>query len=462
MTVASAKVYVVTSLQDGPEGQLGTNTLRGALLDARDKSKDKRDVIKFRIPGKSRTINLVGQPLVFNNITIGRKKSIIIDGFSQSKGSEPPIILNAGGLNSSIILSEGSKHKIRGLQFINFSGSAIVIEQGSRKNVILKNWIGFEKAGSGFDSNNRQYSNATGILLQSKQNKIKRNVISGSHNGIHIGYNEADPSTFNRPECRANLVRSNRIGTTPDGRSVLSNNSDGIYMGPRASFNNIKANLISGNASAGVELLHRTTKGNRISRNLIGTDVSGEFRLGNGDNGVHMANYATGNIVDSNVVAGNRLVGILMEAVAPKFGESRITINNTVTNNLVGCNTSGTKELRGQNIGIYLHGVDSRGNTVRGNVAGGNLWWGIYSEDSFNNTIDRNFSGVNKVGGRIPNGRGGIIVDGGGGCRVTNNVVRFNGYDSNPFNPSGIWFLNTSGNSSFGNIVNSNRNNKSQ
>lgn len=458
------KTYVVTSVADGPENQVSIETLRGALYDARIKSSDTRDVIKFNLPGGSTTIKLTDGPLVINNTS--RRKSIVIDGMSQGKGKNPQVTLDVNGAGAAFQIISGQKHKIRGFVISNFSGNGIFIGQETRKNKILKNWIGFLPKKGGFARNNANSygKTASGILIHSSRNTVKKNVLSGVHNGLHIGYDPLNKSSFNDRKCSRNVIRSNFIGVNPAGKKAVNNNSDGIFLGPQAKSNFINRNVISGNDSAGVELLHRTVSGNRVTGNKIGTDKSGESVIGNGDNGVHMSNYATGNIIggtsprDRNVVSGNKLVGILMEAI-PLGRESRQSATNMVIGNYVGCSASGNKSLGRQNLGIYLHGIDSRGSTVRNNVVGGNVISGIYADNTSGHTIELNFVGVNQTGGAIGNGRTGIVVANSSSCRVIRNRVRFNGFapDGARFAPNGIKVFGSSRITLRGNSVSSNR-----
>jgi hypothetical protein len=88
-----------------------------------------------------------------------------------------------------------------------------------------------------------------------------------------------------------NLVRGNYIGTDATARETLPNGGSGVLIENAA--NNViggtltsERNIISGNRFDGVGISFGGSTGNLIQGNFIGTDVTGQNALGNGEDGV--------------------------------------------------------------------------------------------------------------------------------------------------------------------------------
>ena len=177
---------------------------------------------------------------------------------------------------------------------------------GASGNRVLGNYIGTDAAG------NAAVPNFQGVLiLGAPRNLIggtapgAGNVISGNTSaGIQI-LNDAtvfDGQPVSSPpgEATGNVVQGNLIGTNAAGTAALGN-FQGVFIND-ASGNRIGGtspeanNVISGNLSAGIQILGDNATGNVIQRNSIGTDRSGTLRLGN-DIGVFVY-AAPGNVID--------------------------------------------------------------------------------------------------------------------------------------------------------------------
>jgi titin len=125
-----------------------------------------------------------------------------------------------------------------------------------------------------------------------------------------------------------NFVQGNLVGTTAAGNAALPNrigieceadlstSVGGTEPGAR--------NVISGNSLDGVLIFFNATD-DAVIHNLIGTDVTGQFPLGNGRNGVMIRSVSDGNVVGGpsdnagNVIAFNGAAGI---AVGFDVGDS--------------------------------------------------------------------------------------------------------------------------------------------
>ncbi len=188
---------------------------------------------------------------------------------------------------------------------------------GASRNRVLGNYIGTDAGGDA------AVPNFQGVLiLGAPRNLIggtepgAGNVISGNTSaGIHI-FNDAtifDGQPVSDPpgEATGNVVQGNLIGTNAAGTAALAN-FQGIFIND-ASGNRIggtspgAGNVISGNLSAGIQILGDNATGNVVERNSIGTDRSGRFPLGN-DIGVFVYS-PRGNVIDrSRNGAGNNIV----------------------------------------------------------------------------------------------------------------------------------------------------------
>ncbi|MEJ7637842.1 MAG: hypothetical protein WKF75_07650 [Singulisphaera sp.] len=292
------------------------------------------DYITFKIPGAG------VHPIILNE-TLYLNDHVVIDGTSQLANNGSPLIYVQGVVTGSrpvpslFLLqndpsqdTNSSGSTIQGLGMYSYTANAVTIFAGSTGNFIQNNWMGFYLDGT---NGNGPYlttavSNTTpaGVGVQSSFNTIRGNTISGVFNGIIMG----EDLNQNAADYVTNSIQGNNIGTDPTGSTSAryGNQSDGIFLGSGSRRNFLGPdNVLSGNASAGVELLHPTNTGNVIFRNKIGTDRSGNVSIGNGELGVLLANGATGNAVGGpfggNIISGNGLAGVSLGTGA--FGALR-------------------------------------------------------------------------------------------------------------------------------------------
>jgi hypothetical protein len=169
-------------------------------------------------------------------------------------------------------------------------------------NVIRSNRIGTNAAGDAAVRNRFGIFNGSAPrTVIGGTDPLDRNIVSGNQlQGIYVtGEGAADV-----------VIQGNRIGTTADGMSALSNTFAGITVESSASVTiggDVAAagNLISGNNGSGIRI---QTSGNTIKNNNIGTDATFTGPLGNGSAGLSIA--ASNTSVDANVIAFNTSAGI--------------------------------------------------------------------------------------------------------------------------------------------------------
>ncbi|MDX6656536.1 MAG: large repetitive protein, partial [Solirubrobacteraceae bacterium] len=138
---------------------------------------------------------------------------------------------------------------------------------------------------------------------------------------------------------------------------------DGIWV-YSGSNNTIEGNVISGNAGAGVRLHAAAT----VDANKIGTNFAGTAADGNNDWGVQVEPGATGASVLGNVVSGNEVGGVLVQAD-----------DASVTGNVVGLTADASAVLAndGNGIEVSSDNVDVGNTTAPANTIGGNTAAGV-------------------------------------------------------------------------------------
>ena len=174
------------------------------------------------------------------------------------------------------------------------------------------------------------------------------NVISG-HNTAGILLENGQPGQV----AENNVIAGNRIGTSADGNTTLSNGRMGVFLiqgtGTRIGTNSdgvsdaLERNIISGNTESGVYI---SDNGNVVAGNYIGTNAAGSAALPNGY-GVtiqHANNNRVGgtNPSDANLIADNTYDGVLVETGGTG---NAILANSIVANGRLGINLNGANDL---------------------------------------------------------------------------------------------------------------------
>ena len=106
------------------------------------------------------------------------------------------------------------------------------------------------------------------------------------------------------------------------GVSISNGASDNTIGGPEPG----EGNVVSANGGDGVTVDGAGTSGNVVQGNLVGTDNTGTFGLGNGNRGVDLYGGASGNVVGGTASgAGNTIADNTWEGVAiiGSSGQSR-------------------------------------------------------------------------------------------------------------------------------------------
>jgi len=462
--ITFATVFSVTSTSDS-----GVGSLRDAINSANANPMD-ADSIKFNIPVSDPNFNAstgVFTITLSSALPTINSMSVVVDGTSQpgntnvngpeicirstsnllygicfplSGGVVKGLIIN--GFQSAVIITKTGSYPSGGCTVsdcyigVNFNGTAIesneigitilneltgnniikdniisgnftagIALKNSKLNTIIGNKIGVDQLGL------NALPNYNGIAMDSASNNViggnipaKRNIISGNlFSGITIN----SSMSFN------NIIQGNYIGINKNG--VVSTDSLPNYYGIAInySYGNIiggsvaaESNIISGNRESGIAILGSTATANTIKGNYIGTNITADDTIPNG-NGIlvsgSFANTIGGSVVgERNIISGNRLAGIA-------FAYSG-TRNNIIKGNYIGVGANGSKILSNYT-GIYLKS-NSNSNIIGGsasgdrNVISGNIEMALCIESSDSNVIKGNYIGPDATGLqaiRLPN-----------------------------------------------------------
>jgi len=387
---------------------------------------------------------------------------------------------DALGNGSGIYISREASHTtvggaepwMRNIISGNYQDGVYVTE--SEKNIIIGNFIGTDRTGTGSIPNGRDGKHS-GIHLGSGsaynvvggEEEGQKNVISGNfRDGIHIA------------GSTDNLVIGNYIGTDVTGTVNIGNGlcglGDGIDIRSGSKNNRIgsketsERNIVCGNPNMGIRIFGEGTKTNIVQGNFIGTDASGMRAFGNNNYGVYIYEGSTSNVIggtqtgEMNIISGNGIHGVCISGAG--------TDSNQVMGNFIGTDYNGAARLENEGDGVAMilgakHSQIGPNNLIGGNGGNGIL---ISGADTDSNYILGNWIGLNITGqDTIPNDDYGIRIDQGsshntigGPNHEDRNVISGNGYsgirttgDSSGYNLFQNNFLgtNSSGTSPLGN-----------
>ncbi len=216
----------------------------------------------------------------------------------------------------------------------NLIGGGILIER-SENNVIAGNYIGSIISGaysSGTTANGIQFGDSSAFNIVGGSDILDRNLISGGNVGI----------SFYGAQNHDNYVVGNYIGVANDGVSALGNTRSGILLADSSNNNSIISNIIADNSTDEAGIWIDSAFSNVIQSNYIGTDLSMNATIGNGDPGTFSAgimllngsayNMIGGsNAIDGNVIANNNSFGISMYSSA---GNGNAMLSNLFYDNV--------------------------------------------------------------------------------------------------------------------------------
>lgn len=335
---------------------------------------------------------------------------------------------------------------------ISGNGLAGVYLNGAVNNLVQANFIGPNVSGK-LALGNR----FAGITMSGANGNLVGGTIAAAQNVI--SGNKQD-GIFLTSNSTGNLVQGNFIGVDATGTNALRNLFNGVSISSAGS-NTVGGtlagarNIISGNASYGVQIFNAGATANLVQGNHIGTDVNGRLAVANLLSGVRIE--SGGNTVGGtssgarNLISGNTLDGIRLVGAS--------AVDNFVQGNFIGTGVGGTNALPNGRAGIGIS--DAPGNTIggtilgAGNVISANTEAGIYliGAGATANLLQGNIFGSD-VTGALPLGNGfeGIYLESasaniiGGPTLGAGNLIAAN-------NTRGIFLANASGNTIQGNMI---------
>jgi parallel beta-helix repeat protein len=309
LPAADAATFVVTTTADA-----GPGSLRQAILDAN--AAPGSDAITFALPGEGlpRIMPASPLPMVTDPVTI--------DGTTQVPGGWVEI---DGELTSSAVglaLAAGSS-AVTGLVINGFTAAGIRIT-GPGNDLVQGNRIGTDTSGTAALS-----PFAYGIEVSgSPANTVEDNLISGNAFGIFVHGGSAS----------ANVIQGNLVGTDASGTVALPNTTTGVWIfgAPGTIIGGTgdgEGNVISGNATDGIDIggtgaVHTDVAGNAIG---FGSDLT--TPLGNGQVGIFIyAGAGNGDVGGdgANWIGYNGTAGV---SLASSAGIANAILGNVIVDN---------------------------------------------------------------------------------------------------------------------------------
>ncbi len=382
--VLDGSLFLSNIASDGLDIHGGSSTIKGLVI--------------INFPGAGISIDLVGG----NNIT-GCFIGVDASGLAAGPNTGDGIWIQGGDGNTIGGNSTVERNLISGNQGVG-------IRMASDNNLVIQNFIGTDYTGAVGLPNSGH-----GIMISGNNNTIggiaglAGNVISGNlGDGVSI--------TGVR-----NAVQGNVIGLNIPGETAVGNHGNGVTI--NAELNIVggtqmnQRNVISANWMNGVQVLASSVL---VQGNYIGTDGSGSLALGNHLNGISVFGVGSIQIGGSdpfakNIISGNQLAGVLVEA-----GSSGVSLFG----NRIGTDATGMFDLGNVKAGIVLSGSDLVvGASFSGgrNLVSGNSGPGIaITPGSTAITIQNNLIGTDLSGAKaIGNGSGVEVGLGQGNTSVT-------------------------------------------
>ena len=322
------------------------------------------------------------------------------------------LITGVGAVNNTIGGSSG-------VLIADNSQNGVAIVSGAANNLVAEATIAFNNGDGVLIAGTGTTGNTVGGTTS-----LADLIIGNGQNGV-----EVSAGAF------SNLVAGDLIGTDASGTPNLGNFRDGVLISG-ANSNTIGGtapnaiNVISGNAGNGVDIAASATN-NLVVGDVIGLSVSGQ-PLGNAASGVlisasslntigGMTTGIAGNLGSSNVIAGNILNGVTLDAGATK---------NLIAGNLIGTDLNGTSGLGNFGDGVNIAGTSNTiggslatlGNTIAGNVGNG-----LALANATTNLIANNLIGFAN-GRALGNSLSGVFASGAasntiGGVGIGNLIV---------------------------------------
>jgi parallel beta-helix repeat protein len=333
-----------------------------------------------------------------------------LDGVAIAGGAHDNIVGGPG-----LFLTKNSQEGAGNIIGPNLGNGVRLSDAGTTGNTIIGNLIGTSDTGTAVKDamGNPLFNHLFGVAIT---NGASDNIIGGPGQ-VHTGNAEGNLISGNTlggvdvkgAGTSTNKIWGNFVGTDYTGEVKLGNGGNGVTIEQGAAGNSVSMdNLISGNTNNGVGIFDSGTTGNLVQQNQIGTDLSGTQALGNGTNGVVIGGGASVNTVggapSSNGTGGGNLIS------GNKFNGVFVQ-GNGIDNRVMG-NVIGTDAHGGVALGNGFSGVAISANSthVESNLISGNLLSGV-SIASSQNVLLGNKIGTDGTGSAaVPNHLDGVVI----------------------------------------------------
>ncbi len=292
----------------------------------------------------------------------------------------------------------------------------VTVENGSKNNLISSNFIGLNgEGGPGRgNSNGVAVFDSTGTTVGGVTGTGGNVISSNTNYGVDV----------HGADSGGTVIEGNIIGLSASGAAAP--NASGIILDGTAGVL-ISQNVISANTVDGVFVSGGFSS--VLTRNLIGTDVTGFTGEGNGGDGVDIvgATFITVGGTSSsltNVIAGNSGYGVQISGAG--------ATNNTIEGDLIGVNLSGRTALGNGASGIWVNnvplttigGAPQAYNVIANSGAQGIL---ITGSAATGTSVVNNYLGIDADGITLgPNADDGILVQGTPGVTIAFNLISGN------------------------------------
>lgn len=339
-----------------------------------------------------------GLPVLFN------ASAIVVSSFRASGvgGESDTLYAPVGGTVMANKIATCSEKA----QGIGLAGSAG--EGGTRGWSVSFNDLGVDpddrsKPLAGCSPSTDEAMSGIALISTTAQDQVFGNRVDG--NLIHVAPNGI---VLRGPGTNGNDIVHNEIGVpeTPGTGPFIAHNGVLIHGGAHA--NRIDSNIVGGSAS-GIRLGWGTGWGNGLDNtirgNLVGA-ASKEFTIAN-DSGIVLDYTSKGNVVERNIVIGNRHHGIVF--ASPYLEPNRIEDNR------IGVDRSGSRSPNGRAALRSVAGAG--GQVVKRNLFGSSGSWAV--EVSLSTVRPTVLDSNRFLGGQDS---GAILFQGSDSLRMTGNV----------------------------------------
>jgi hypothetical protein len=290
-------------------------------------------------------------------------------------------------------------------------GNGVVIDDGSRGNVLNGNFIGTTASGNAALGNGRNgvwIAGAPGNSLVGckfvNNPFVYYNVISGNgRNGLRV------------TNSNNVTVQGNFFGVGANNTAIVKNRLDGILVDGTSANTLVGGVIPLGNVSAGNGLNGIAVLGKAhgfVTFNTFGGLLAFKGAAPNGLNGLLITSTGGDNLARTNVFSGNKENGIELAGNASGV---------TVDPDIVGLNTKGNGVLPNGGDGLLITGT-AHENVIGGtlvsvipqNTFSGNLGYGVaITGRAHDNHVFRSFIGTQLLGIKaLGNKKGGVLIGG--------------------------------------------------